>query len=183
MAAVFVNGYGATKDSRDRNYQAYLSAVRTFIWNKAGDGPHTLFLCGGHTNRDDLTEAETMRRWFEAHPLPRGVKVVLIDDTVDARNNICRMEKRLRPEQSVVIFCEYSRRRTMRFFAGRLFRHFEVRGIPFDQHSLRLEHRVMQALFHLPLEVLAWYVQPADDVRNWLRARHIRRARSVERNV
>jgi hypothetical protein len=180
MTAVYVNGYGATDNPDDRNYAAYLSAVRNYAWNTLGDGQHTIYLCGGHTNREDLTEAETMSRWFERNPLPQNVKIVLVDDTTDARGNICRVEALMEPEQDIVIFCEYSRRRTMAFFARRLFKRFEVRGVPFDQQSLRFKQQATQLLLQLPLEALAWYLPPFDAFRKKLRTRHIRRARNAK---
>jgi hypothetical protein len=180
MTALFVNGYGATDNTDDRNYATYLSAVRNYAWTTLGDGRHTIYLCGGFTNRTDLTEAETMRRWFVKNPLPRNVEIVLVENTTDARGNICRVEALMESEEDIIIFCEYSRRRTMTFFARRLFRHFEVRGVPFDQQSLRLEQQAKQLLLHLPLEALAWYLPPFDALRKKLHARHMRRARSAK---
>lgn len=60
---------------------------------------------------------------------------------------------------------------------------YNLHGVRFDQNSLRLEHWALQVLLHLPLEMLVWCVQPADNVRKWLRARHMRHARKAEQNV
>ncbi len=173
---IFVNGYGATDNVDDGNYCRYLGEVSTFIDSHQTE-KCVVHLCGGYTNRLDLTEARAMLNWFVRRRDFSDVEYVLIEDTFTARDNMERMGS-LVSEELLVIFCEYSRRFTMAFYASRLFKHYEIHGVKFDAKSLTFVHQIKQVTLKLPVEVLAWYFQSFDHLRLWLRNRHVMRVRA-----
>lgn len=175
-----VNGYGATPDAQDRNYTRYLSEVMNHV---AADGsePKKIILCGGFTNRTDLTEAETMRCWIVDHFPYWSDRLVLCDDTFTARDNFRLVSEWFDRTDVFKAFGEYSRCRTLRLFAKRYFYNCEVVPIRFDDRSLRPAHRLRQLCLHLPLEALALYFPLYDKLRLYFRQRHVECVRSKMR--
>lgn len=177
---VYINGYGAPRDPlNDDNLGRYLGQVLKHLEGHP-DTNNELFLAGGYTNREDLSEAEAMHRWLKNYGLPNSVSVHLIDTTTTARDNILEFRKRV-DDVPVLIFCEYSRQPTMRFFAQKLFSQPLVQGIKFDEPSLELTHRIKQHTVKLWLEQLAWHSKIIDALRKWLRKRHVAHARTQMR--
>lgn len=177
---VFVNGYGAPKDPlTDGNYERYLEQVLWFLNNQSG--MIHLHLFGGFTNRTDLSEAAAMKLWFEHAGIPKSALVITHDRTTTARGNLIEFN-RVVGDVPVVIFCEASREKTMRFFAGKLFSSFSIHGIPFDAKSLTPEALVEQR-WQYRLEYLAWYLPPVDVVCRIRRYRHVMRARAAMRRA
>jgi hypothetical protein len=172
-----VNGYGATPDIEDRNYTHYLSEVLRHT-ERDGHEPRKIILCGGCTNRADLSEAETMRRWIDGHFPYWSDRLVLCDDTFTAQENFRRVSEWFDRTDVFKAFGEYSRRRTLRLFAWRYFNNCEVIGVRFDDRSLRPVHRFKQLFLHLPLETLALYLPPFNWLRLFFRRRHVARVRS-----
>ncbi|MBI4098820.1 MAG: YdcF family protein [Candidatus Magasanikbacteria bacterium] len=175
---VYVNGYGAPKDPLcDGNLDRYLGQVLKYL-EAYRDTNVDLFLVGGYTNRLDMSEAEAMKGWLMNRGLPSNVTIRLIDTTDTARDNMVEFKKRV-GDVPVLIFCEFSRRPTMAFFAWKLFAEATVHGVRFDERSLRLAHRIKQLTTKLWLEQLAWHSKTIDVLRKWLRKRHVDRARAM----
>lgn len=175
---IFVNGYGATRNPKDRNYTHYLDEVSRFI-RRDPKTEFTVYLCGGYTNRIDLTEAECMRRIWELRGIPQNVSLVLIEKTTTARDNLQAV--RLAGDEPITVFCELSRKPTMWFLASRLFSSVQVVGIGFDEKSLAIGHRLKQLFLKFPLEALAYYSPLFDKLRVILRERHVADARRQEK--
>lgn len=177
---VYINGYGAPRDPlRDGNLGRYLGQVLKHL-EEHPDTSIDLFLAGGYTNREDLSEAEAMHQWLKNYGLPNNISVQLIDTTTTARDNMLEFRKRV-GDVPVLIFCEYSRQPTMRFFAQKLFRQPLVQGIKFDEPSLKFTHRLKQMTVKLWLEELAWHSKTIDTLRKRLRERHVAHARAQMR--
>ncbi len=177
MSYVYANGYGATENIHDRNYTHYLIKVSHFI-QEHPDKQFTVYLCGGYTNRKNLTEAACMHQIWTRLGIPPNVVLVLIEDTTTARDNLQAV--RLAGDVPITIFCELSRKPTMRFLASRFFSAAQIVGIGFDEKSLKIGHRLKQLFLHFPLEVLAYYCPLFDKIRLALRKRHIARVRRNE---
>ncbi len=176
----YINGYGASRDPlHDGNLGRYLEQVLEHL-REHRDAGINLFLAGGYTNREDLSEAEAMHQWLKNYGLPNYVSVHLIDTTTTARDNMLEFRKRVN-DVPVLIFCEYSRQPTMRFFAQKLFRQSLIQGLKFDKPSLKLAHRMKQQTVKLWLEKLAWHNKTIDALRNRLRERHVARVRAQMR--
>jgi len=176
---LYVNGYGAA-GTDDGNYNRYLSNVLDLVKSRPSY-KFRVFLAGGLTNRTDLTEARAMLNWFEAKGKPDNAEFLMIEDTTTAKDNMVAFRK-LVGDEPVAIFCEHSRRHTMRFFALSLFNQYKILPVKFDAKSLRTKHRLQQVLLKTPLEILAWYWKPADNLRLKFRARHVVKVRATERS-
>lgn len=175
---ILVNGYGAPLEPlMDENLHRYLTEVVSIL-EGSEDGENALYLAGGYTNRSDLSEAAAMSAWLKARELPKGTVIFLIETSTTARGNLTRL-KDLVGNVPVTICCEYSRRLTMKFFAKKLFSQSVIRGIKFDEDSLRLDHLISRYTIKHWLEVLAWHSRIVDRFRRWLRKRHIARARAA----
>lgn len=156
--SVSINGYGAPRDPlTDPNLHRYLTQV--FGWLDVYDPRvREVFLCGGCTNRRDLSEAEAMQRWVALHSPAWLDRVRLIDTTQSVRENIERFAMEMSPQLQPVLFCEESRSRTVLWLARQFFRAPRpviVIGVPFDERSLRWTHRLLQVLVHAPIERLS----------------------------
>lgn len=176
---LFVNGYGAG-DSRDQNMSRYLKAVHRHIMSLPGDDQIELYLCGGYTNRTDLSEAHAMANWFAGYGLPRRVQVILIENTCSARENIEEFRRRA-GNPPTTIFCEWSRRFKMRWLARRSLRSVEVVGVPFDPRSLRLDRQLVEFGAAL-LEIAALHSIWAEELRRYFRQRRVQEARRESMN-
>ena len=172
---LYVNGYGATQNLDDGNYTRYLGEIIRHI-NWQPQRQFTVYLCGGHTNRTDLTEAACMRNIWEHLGAPPNAALVLIENTTTARDNLKEVGRHT-ADLHVTVFCEFSRMLTMEFLASRFFSRSTVFGIPFDTASLLTANMLKQRGPKLFLEVLANYLPLFDHLRLALRKRHVAKAR------
>ncbi len=180
--SVSVNGYGAPRDPlTDGNLRRYLSQV--FDWLDLHDRRvREVFLCGGYTNRHDLSEAEAMRGWVAVHRPTWLPRVRLIDTTASVRENIEAFNMAMAPGLHPVLFCERSRIWTVFWLAQCLFpadRPVTAAGVRFDERSLRFAHRFAQFFFHAPIERLSLLWPWLDRWRVRRRLRRIGQARAA----
>lgn len=179
---VLVNGYGAPADPlTDGNYHRYLNAVFDFV-DRYTTKEVTLILAGGFTNREDLSEADAMQMWFENNQLTKNVKVVILNHTVSARDNV-RAAYSLLKDMPLHVFCEYSRRFIVECITMQFFSSYVMHPVAFDEVSMQRSHRVKQLFLHLPLEILACYFYFAERARLRLRLHHIMQARRRSRKL
>jgi hypothetical protein len=173
---VYVNGYGTPRDPQtDGNLGRYLPTVRDFA---RAHSRAAIFLCGGLTNRTDLSEAAAMAQWFALHAEDLMPRIKLLEDGVSPHQNVTAFAQ-IAGFKHAVLFCEESRTPTMRFLAWyHLHGSSTVTGVPFDKRSLTLRHRLVQWTSKLGLEVLATYFPPVDRLRKKLREQHIAKARA-----
>lgn len=173
--ALYVNGYGATQNLHDSNYARYLGDIIRYI-NARPQRQFMVYLCGGYTNRTDLTEAACMRNIWVHLGAPPNATLVLIEDTTNARDNL-KDVRRYVAYAHVTVFCEFSRITTMEFLASRIFSGSTVIGLPFDVASLLPANILKQLVPKFLLEVLAYHLPPFDYLRLALRKWHIAKAR------
>lgn len=181
---VFINGYGAPAEPRrDPALEHYLRNVVAILNTILGreDCTFEIYFGGGYTNRLDKTEAAALQENWRIRSLDEELRNslchLILGDT--GRENLCLLRKEI-GDVPVIIFCEYSRRFAMRFLTQRYFSEALVVGIRFDEPSLTPRHQLAQLLVRLPLEVVAWYWEPANKLRLWLRQGHVRRVRARE---
>lgn len=157
--ALSVNGYGAPEDPiNDGNLQRYLGGLfSTLDAHRLSGRIDVIYLCGGRTNRPDLSEAEALKRWI-VHYEPRfTTRVHLLDTTISAKENVRAFAHEvanvgLHP----LLACEYSRWPTMEILARSFFMDpVTVLPIKFDAKSLRPKHQLKQLLVHAPVEFLS----------------------------
>lgn len=180
---ITVLGYGAPADpATDGNLNRYLGRVAAFI-RDLPEGSHCfVYLCGGRTNRQDLSEAAAMKQWFEAHRHEycglKGATFILLENVDSARDALVATLQECGAHRHLNIFCEWTRRRTVHLHARRLFPNRTVNPIGFDQKSFHWRNRCVQ-LVKLPLEAAAH--RPGSWADRWvkqpLRRRHLQRAR------
>ncbi len=180
--SVSINGYGAPRDPlTDGNLQRYLSQV--FGWLDLHERRvREVFLCGGYTNRHDLSEAEAMRGWIAVHRPTWLDRVRLIDSTASVRENIVAFDAEMASGLHPVLFCERSRIWTVFWLAQCLFRAdrpVTAAGVRFDERSLRFGHRLAQFFFHAPIERLSLAWPWLDRWRTRQRLRRIAQARAA----
>lgn len=181
---VFINGYGAPAEPRrDLALEHYLRSVvavlKTILSRE--DCTFEIYFGGGYTNRLDKTEAAALQENWQVRSLDENLRDSpchpILGDT--GRENLCLLRKEI-GDVPVIIFCEYSRRFAMRFLTRQYFSYALVVGIKFDASSLTPRHQLSQLLVRLPLEVAAWYWEPANKLRLWLRQGHVKRVRARE---
>lgn len=179
---VYVNGYGAPADPlTDKNLQRYLSQVVRSVRRLDALVPITAFyLCGGKTNRPDLSEAEAMRQWFLVNAWDLRDRIRLIDQSIDAQNSLRQFSEKVPRGAAAIVFCEHSKRHVMRVLAVRLLpgRDVSVLGIKFDRASLAPSNKAVQ-LLRVPFELLSTYVRFVDTIRANRRAAAVLRAREA----
>lgn len=182
---IVIMGCGAPRDPRnDEDLNRFMRATFAsleLIWNE--HGIHQIILCGGKTNRPDMSEAEAMRIWIEAHRPGWASEVVIIDTTTDIEGNFKAARTRIPARDNVIVFCETSRKPTNRFYALLAERRYVdggewlVIGKMRDEASLSLMHRLKQVAVHLPVEALSQAVPAVASIKRWMRARNIEKAR------
>lgn len=175
----FVNGYGATTDTGDENYVRYLAEV--LAATKGFNGTVQIHLYGGFTNRTDVSEAQCMKRCIQQMGgTLKNAFLHTAEETTTARDNLEHFFSVNGSDRHVIVFCEYTRRWQMMFLASRFTSKYTVRGVRFDQRSLRWDQQLIQ-LAHCALEIAAWYWPVADKLRVSLRDRKIKRLRGEVR--
>ncbi len=180
--AVSINGYGAPQDPpTDGNLCRYLE--RVFTWLDLHERRvREVFLCGGYTNRHDLSEAEALRDWIAAHRPNWLARVQLVDTTASVSENIRAFAARMLPGPHAVLFCERSRLLTVFWLASAIFgsgHSVTVVGVRFDERSMGFIHRLTQLLIHAPIERLSLAWPWLDRWRSRLRLRRIGKARAA----
>lgn len=154
---VCVLGYGAPRDpAMDGNYDRYLTEVFRRL------GPEStyvedIFLCGGYTNRRDLSEAAAMLQWIEAHRPEWARKCLTLEEPITLEADLEEAAREVPAGSRAFIFCEQSRIWSVRFHARRFFTGIDWRviGIAFDAASMKPIHRLQQLFVHLPIEILS----------------------------
>lgn len=185
---ILINGYGAPEDPvSDPNLNSYLWQAIGII-RRVAEGSQsnvTVILMGPTSNRTDLSEAEALKTWFDAHRslLPTNVEFVRVEgpDGCAARENLEFAREQFN-DVPVVLLCEWTRQLYMRYFARRLYSTAQVEGIPFDRNSFRpreLFKRVAQTL----LEIGACHFKWLDRIRKRKRAAHVAAARLAYRRA
>lgn len=174
---IYVNGYGATHDLDDPNYHRYLGELIRLLRIQDHDEQITVYLCGGHTNRTDLTEARCMLNIIGRLGKPYGVDFVLIEESITTRDNLAEVYKRV-GRIPLTVFCESTRRPTVRYLAKRLFPEVQMMPVTFDGRSLSLVNRLKQRYLKLPLEVASVHSPAFDILRSYLHERHLAKCRA-----
>jgi hypothetical protein len=178
--AVYINGYGAPIDIlKDKGYYEYLSRAFDAI-DTWGDRVRMIYLCGGCTNSDEVSEAEAMKAWV-ARFAPQWVgRVRLIEDTMTVRENIRAFAKNSEGARFPVFFCEYSREWTVAalaavFLPGDKF--ITTAGVRFSKKDLTVGAQLKQMFVNLPLELASLRFSPAERVRARRREHVVDKAR------
>ncbi len=178
---VYVNGYGAPFDPlTDGNLTRYLRCVVDWL-DRHRDQVHKVVLCGGFTNRADLSEAEAMRRWIAKHAPQWVDSIWTIEDTLSVRENIQAFADLYLVRERAVFFCERSRIWTVLCLARIKFKSpwiVTVIGVPFDAQALKMSHRLRQMVHGLIEWVSLWWPW-LDRQREERRHRNILRAREA----
>lgn len=184
LTFVCIMGYGAPQHPiTDGNLFNYLGPALDHLRIRE-DGPiETIFLCGGYTNRTDLSEAMAMEQWIDAHRPQWAPKIERIESTLSLEENIRESAREIPKESRVIIFCEASRELAVRFQAWHHMRSMkrEVIGIPFDERSLTLAHRLKQFFVHLPIEMVSMYSERVHELKRRRRQRVIDQARAASK--
>lgn len=176
---IYVNGYGATHDLDDANYGIYLGELLRRLRKDNLGRDSTVYLCGGLTNRPDLTEARCMLNIIKHLAIPTSAKFVLIEESTNPRDSL-RQVFRLTGRVPLSAFCEFTREPTVRYLARRLFPEVMTVPIAFDKRSLAIGNQLKQRLLKHPLEVAASHSSIFDAIRIKLREKHMKRCRSEE---
>lgn len=174
-------GYGAARDPvSDGNTSRYLSEALKVL------GQHTtriqdILLCGGYTNRHDLSEAAAMLLWIKAHHPAWADKCLTLETPLTLEDDLREAASEIPTGAEAFIFCEQSRIWSVRFHARRLFKDigWRVIGIAFDAPSLKPTHRLKQLLVHLPIEVLSTKSRFIAGFKHRQRTRKIAEARAA----
>ncbi len=173
--AVFINGYGAPADpAQDGNLSRYLNGVFAFIREHDLDARiEAIYLCGGSTNRK-VTEARSMMRWIEVHEPGWVRRIRLVENSTTGRDNVIEFMMRSGADRYPILFCEYSRRFTVRMFAWHFLRRPRtVVGLVYDENSLKPAHQLEQVFANLIVEFFSLYVPFVDKFRVARRKRHV----------
>lgn len=176
-----VLGYGAPHNPlSDGNYTRYLSEVFRRLEIEASR-VEDIILCGGYTNRTDLSEAGAMNLWIEAHRPEWVRKCLTLEEPTTLEADLEEAAAEIPPDSQAYIFCEQSRIWSVRFHARRFFKDiaWRVIGIAFDEASLKPTHRLKQLLVHLPIEVLSTKSRIIADFKRRQRIRTVAKARAA----
>ena len=178
--AVYINGYGAPIDIlEDEGYCEYLSHAFDTI-NAWGDRVKMIYLCGGCTNSEEVSEAEAMKAWV-AHFAPRWVgRVRLIEDTMTVRENIRAFAKNADGARFPVFFCEYSREWTVAALAAVFLpgdKLITTAGVRFSKKDLTVGAQIKQMSVNLPLELASLRFSSAEWARVCWREHVVDKAR------
>lgn len=183
LIAVFINGYGAQTDPANHpGLTKYLNGVFAFIREHDLDVRiEAIYLCGGSTNRK-MTEARSMMRWIEVHEPEWVRRIRLVEDSTTGRDNVIEFTLRSGADRYPILFCEYSRRFTVKMFAWHFLRRPRtVVGLAFDEDSLKPAHQLKQLVFGLAVEFLSLHVPLVDKLRVAQRKRHVKAAQEQAR--
>lgn len=179
---VYVNGYGAPLDPlTDGNLTRYLQCVVDWL-DRHRDKVNKVVLCGGFTNRTDLSEAEAMRCWIVRHAPQWTDSVWTIEETLSVRENIQAFAELYLVRERAVFFCERSRLWTVLCLVRHWFKPpwvVTVIGVPFDARAMRIGHRLRQLFFHAPIEWVSLWWSWLDRWREERRHQNILRAREA----
>lgn len=177
---VYINGYGAPVDIlKDDGYYEYLSRAFDAV-DAWGDRVRMIYLCGGCTNSEEVSEAEAMKAWV-AHFAPQWVdRVRLIDDTTTVRENVRAFAKNADGARFPVFFCEYSREWTVAALAAVFLpgdKLITTAGVRFSRKDLTSAAQLKQMFVNLPLELASLRFPWAERMRARWRERVIDKAR------
>ncbi|MBP7006304.1 hypothetical protein KBB27_04265 [Patescibacteria group bacterium] len=180
--AAYVNGYGVPADiATDGNYGEYLSSVFTAL-DALGSRVIVVYLCGGYTNRQNLSEAEAMMVWVEKNVPEWKDYVRLIENATTVRENVAEFAAKCWAANfSPVLFCEYSREPTVAalaavFFGGSV--PITTAGVRFSASDLTPRAQMKQVLVNLPVELLSLQFDAVERWRAKARAAVIANARA-----
>lgn len=179
--AVYVNGYGAPVDiTKDGNYEKYLLDVFEAL-DAWGSRVSVVYLCGGYTNRHDLSEAAAMMEWVEKNASEWRGRIRLIENSTTVRENIAEFAAQCGGANfNPVFFCEYSREPAVAalaavFFAGSVT--ITTAGVGFSSADLTRRAQLKQVLVNLPMELASLRFEVVERWRAKARAKVIAKAR------
>ncbi len=177
---IYVNGYGATHDANDGNYGRYIGELmRLLRLNDFGKGM-TVYLCGGHANRTDLTEARCMLNVIQHSGLPVAADFVLVEESTTSRDNLLNVCQRA-GRVPLTVFCEYTRAPAISVIAKQYFPEVQMAPVAFDHRSLAIGQQLRQRYLNNVLDVAALYSPTLDALRTILRERHVAKCHAQER--
>lgn len=158
---IAVLGTGVPKDIiSDSNYNYFLREVLYQIHASQSNKEHcVVYLCGGKTNINypERSGAGEMRRWLEKalkNTTEEAITFVLIDDTLDARQNIEALAKIVIQNnvRLITIFVEYARQDTTRVLARHFLKRFQIVPVQYDFKRNAYWERVKR----IPKVLLMW---------------------------
>ena len=180
--AISINGYGAERRPKHSfKLLRYLGQLLKLLHkHELMERIDHIYLCGGYTNRTDMSEAESMRRWIAYHAPELIDRVHLIDTTTTVQDNVRAFSKAIAGQDLHPVFvCEYSRWLTTFVLARSFMGSVPMSLVPikFDAASLEVRHQLKQVLVNAPLEWLCLHSEVVDGWRRDVRRQAIRQAR------
>jgi hypothetical protein len=178
MLVFAINGLGAPEyPEDDKALSTYLRQALAFVDKYS---PNFIFLCGGCTNRPNLSEAEAMLRWFGCHAPHLLERIVLLEDSLTARQNVEELNRHVGGGTSVVYFTEYSRRFEARILcACYLMVGWRVVGLVHDKRSMRPDRRLLRYTVYAPLALSVEMFPGLAGAQEQFRVLHILRTRAA----